>query len=216
MSVVTVDTPYTLEDFVERLGKIPLYRVLLAPLPGRATEADLLEAERRYHRLYELVDGTLVEKAMGYRESLLAMFLGRILINFVNPRNLGVVSGSDGTVRLFPGLVRIPDVAYASWDRFPDRRIPKEPIPSLVPDLTIEVLSESNTRPEMKRKRGEYFAAGVLMVWEIDCKRRKISVYTPDGAVTVLKASQRLEGGDILPGFVLELSDLFSELDRHG
>jgi Uma2 family endonuclease len=68
----------------------------------------------------------------------------------------------------------------------------------------------------MKRKRGEYFSVGVLMVWEIDCKRRTVSVYTPDGAVTTLKDSQRLEGSDILPGFVLELSDLFSELDRHG
>jgi Uma2 family endonuclease len=216
MAVVTVDTPYTLEDLVERLGNIPLSRVLLDPLPGQATEADLVEAERRYHRLYELVDGTLVEKAVGFRESILAIALSRVLSQFVVPRNLGVVTGPDGMVRLFPGLVRGPDVAYASWDRFPGRKLPKEAIPNLAPDLAIEVLSKSNTRAEMKRKRGEYFAAGVLMVWEVDRKRRTVSVYTPDGAVTVLKDSQRLEGGDILPGFVLELSDLFAELDRHG
>ncbi len=114
------------------------------------------------------------------------------------------------------GSIRAPDVAYASWDRFPGRKLPEEPIPDLAPDLVIEVLSKSNTRPEMKRKRGEYFAAGVLLVWEVDRKRRRVSVYTPDGAVNVLEASQRLEGGDILPGFVLELSELFSELDRHG
>ena len=127
-----------------------------------------------------------------------------------------VFSEECRTVRLFPGLVRVPDVAFASWDRFPDRKLPEEPIPSLAPDLVIEVLSKSNTRAEMKRKRGEYFAVGVRVVWEVEPKRRTVSVYTPDGAVTVLKASQRLEGGDVLPGFALELSELFAELDRRG
>jgi Uma2 family endonuclease len=135
MAIVTTDAPPTLHDFVRRLGNIPLSRVLMKPPPGLATEADLLEAERRYHRLYELVDGTLVEKGMGYQESLLAVALISFLRVFVVPRNLGVVSGADGAVRLFPGLVRIPDVAFASWERFPDRKIPKEPIPSLAPDI---------------------------------------------------------------------------------
>jgi Uma2 family endonuclease len=216
MAIVTTDRPPTLQDFVKRLGNIPLSRVLMDPLPGQATEADLLEAERRYHRLYELVDGTLVEKGMGFEESLLAGVLIEILRRFVVPRNLGVIATPDAMVRLFPGLVRAPDVAFASWDRFPNRKIPKVPIPSLAPELVIEVLSKSNTRPEMKRKRGEYFDAGVRLVWEVDPRRRQVSVYTPDGAVTVLEASQRLEGGDVLPGFVLELKDLFSELDRHG
>ena len=50
----------------------------------------------------------------------------------------------------------------------------------------------------------------------VDLKRRQVAVYTPDGSVTVLKESQRLEGGDVLPGFTLELTELFAELDRHG
>jgi Uma2 family endonuclease len=216
MAIATDDIPVTLKDLIKRLGNVPLSRVLMDPPPGQATEADLLKAERRYHRLYELVDGTLVEKGMGFEESLLAAALIGILRAFVVPRNLGVVSAPDGSVRLFPGLVRIPDVSFASWDRFPGRKIPKKPIPDLAPDLAIEVLSKSNTRPEMKRKRGEYFAAGVRLIWEIDPKRRTVSVYIPDGTVTVLKESQRLDGGDVLPDFSLELKDLFAELDRHG
>jgi Uma2 family endonuclease len=216
MAITTFDTVLTLEDFIERLGNIPLSRVLMKPPPGLATEADLLEAERRYNRLCELVDGTLVEKGIGYPESLLEVALIAFLRSFVVPRNFGVISGPDAMVRLFPGLVRSPDVAFATWDRFPGRKIPKDPRPSLAPDLAIEVLNESNTRPEMKRERREYFDAGVRLVWEVDPKRRRVSVYTPDGSVTVLKESQRLEGGDVLPGFVLELSELFAELDRHG
>jgi Uma2 family endonuclease len=216
MAIATLAGPRTLQDFIADLGNIPLSRVLVQPPLGLATEEDLLEAERRYNRLYELVDGVLVEKGMGFPESLLACALIGFLRAFVIPHNLGVVSGPDGMVRLFPGMVRIPDVAFASWDRFPDRKVPKEPIPSLAPDLAVEVLSASNTRPEMERKFKEYFDAGVRLVWEVDPESRTATVYTPDGTITVLDASRRLEGGDVLPGFALELSVLFSELDRHG
>jgi len=84
----------------------------------------------------------------------------------------------------------VPDVAFASWDRFPDRKIPKAPIPSLAPDLVIEVLSESNTKAEMERKRGEYFSSGVRLVWEFDPESRTVTVYTPDGRAQVLDSSQ--------------------------
>jgi Uma2 family endonuclease len=210
----SITEPPMLDALIERLG-VPLSRILAQPAPGTATEADLLEAERRYGRLYELVDGVLVEKAIGYRESILAGALIRILGTFVVAKNLGVVSGADGSIRLFPGLIRIPDVAFASWDCFPNGKIPDEPIPTLAPDLAIEVLSKSNTAAEMKRKRREYFRAGVRLIWEVNPKRRKVSVFTPVGRIAVLELSQQLDGGDLLHGFIPRLSDLFGELDRH-
>jgi len=209
-----ITEPPMLDKLIQRLG-VPLSRILAQPAPGTATEADLLEAERRYGRLYELVDGVLVEKAMGIRESILAAALIRILGNWVVAQNLGVVTAPDGTIRLFPGLVRIPDVAFISWDCLPDGKVPEEPIPTLAPDLAIEVISESNTPAEMKRKRGEYFAAGVRIVWQVDPKHRKISVFNPKGKVAVFDSTQQLHCGDVLPGFVLAVGDLFGELDRH-
>jgi Uma2 family endonuclease len=201
---------------VDRLGSIPLSRILVQPAPGLATEADLIEAQRQYDSLYELVDGVLVEKGMGYLESLLAGVLIEALRKFVVPRNLGLVSTPDGMLRLFPGLVRIPDVAFASWDRFPGRKVPDDPIPTLAPDLVAEVLSASNTPAEMERKRAEYFTYGVRVLWEVDPAARTVTVYTPDQAVVVLDSTQVLDGGAVLPGFTLKLSELFSELDRHG
>ena len=216
MTVATQVKADTLQDLLENLGNIPLFRVRMDPPPGLATEADVLEMERKCNRLCELVDGVLVEKGMGYRESLLAAALIEMLRQYVKPRNLGLVSAPDGMVRLFAGLIRIPDVSFASWDRFPDRKVPDQPVPSLAPDLVIEVLSESNTRAEMKRKRREYFDAGVRLVWEIDPESRTVGVYGHDGTVEILDASQRLEGGDVLPGFSLELRLLFAELDQQG
>ena len=50
------------------------------------------------------------------------------------------------------------------WSKIPNRELPEEPVPFLIPDLAIEVLSLSNTRAEMARKRRDYFGAGVRLV----------------------------------------------------
>jgi Uma2 family endonuclease len=202
-------------EMLEALGDVPPARVMVSPVPmGSATEADVLEMHRLHNRLFELVDGVLVEKSMGYSESFLAGIILTLLNQFVLPRNLGLVSGADGMMRLVPGLVRIPDVAFAAWDRFPDGRVPTAPIPALAPSLAVEVLSLSNTAKEMARKRREYFETGTNLVWIVDPEARTVQVYTsPDDFVT-LDESATLDGGDLLPGFELPLRNLFSELDR--
>lgn len=206
----------TVSDLLERLGNIPPERVLLHPPPGLATVEDVVEIRNRERLLCELVDGTLVEKGMGYRQSMLAGALLAILRSFVIPRNLGIVTGESGMMRLFAGLVRIPDVAFVSWDRVPGRRVPTEPVPSLAPDLAVEVLSESNTPAEMARKRREYFQAGVTLVWIVDPDPRTVAVYTSPAEFVTLRESDTLDGGSVLPGFVLPLDQLFAELDRQG
>lgn len=216
MSTVTDSPIRTLADLLDRLGGVPLERVRFHPPPGTATEQDVLEIAAREDRLCELIDGVLVEKPMGYGESILAMFLGRMLANFVAPRNLGHVTGEQGMMRLFPGLVRIPDVAFASWDRFPERRWTGEPIPDLAPDLAVEVLSESNTPGEMRVKTAEYFSAGVRLVWLVDPKSRAVTVHTAADDCVTLHEQDALSGGTVLPGFTLPIRDLFAELDRHG
>jgi Uma2 family endonuclease len=203
----------TLADLLAQLGDIGPARVRFHPHPGTATEQDVLEVQAREGHLCELVAGVLVEKGMGFRESYLAGVLIEVLRSFVRPRNLGLVTGDAGMMRLTFGLVRIPDVAFISWDRLPGGCVPQEAIPSIAPDLAIEVLSESNTVGEMTRKRGEYFAAGVLLVWQIYPVARTVAVYTAPEQCTVLDAEDILDGGAVLPGFTLPLQTFFAELD---
>ena len=73
------DQRTTIADLLESLGGIPARRVLSNPTPGTATERDLIELHERKNRRYELVDGTLVEKAMGFDESSLRLLPGRAL-----------------------------------------------------------------------------------------------------------------------------------------
>lgn len=203
----------TIADLLDRLGGVPARRVRYYPLPGTATEADVVAIDVHEDRICELIDGVLVEKAMGIRESLLAGAVLALLRAFVIPKKLGIVTGPDGTMKLIPGLIRIPDVAYISRDRLPGGRVPSEPAPLLVPDLAVEVLSEGNTTNEMSRKRREYFSAGVRLVWQIDLETRSAAVYTGPEDFRTLTASDALDGGDVLPGFTLSLGELFAELD---
>jgi len=215
-TLLTPPQDRSLGDLLRRLGDVSPDRVRLEPLPGTATEADVLRIEVQEDRLCELVEGVLVEKGVSYRESVLGLALAAFLRAFVIPRNLGIVSGESGMIRLFPGLVRIPDVAFVAWDRVPGRRLGREPIPSLIPDLVVDVLSASNTPGEMARKRREYFGCGVRLVWEVEANARTVAVYTAPETVTVLTQDQTLDGGEVLPGFELPLRELFAELDRQG
>jgi len=200
-------------EMVQRLGNIPLDRICFTPPPGTATLRDLRAALRRSDRLYELVDGTLVEKAMGLSESVLAGQVLRRIGNFAEEHDLGIPSGADGTVRLLKGLVRIPDVSFFCWDKLPGRVLPPKPVPDLAPDLAVEVLSKTNTPEEMERKLREYFLSGVRLVWMIDPGKRQAEVYTtPDAPDATLEAGQALDGGDVLPGFRLPLGELFARL----
>jgi Uma2 family endonuclease len=203
----------TAAELVQKLGNIPLKRICFTPPPGTATERDLLAAMRRSDRLYELVDGTLVEKAMGLGESMIALLVSRRIGNFAEEHDLGIPAGEAGTVRLLKGLVRIPDVSFFCWDKLPGRMLPSEPIPDLFPDLAVEVLSEGNTPEEMERKLREYFLAGVRLVWMIDPRKRAAEVYTaPDAPAATLDETQALDGGNVLPGFKLPLAELFARL----
>ena len=142
----------TLADVLQQLGGISPRRIRFRPAPGTATEDDVIKIHDREHRLFELIDGVLVEKVMGYWESVLAIELARLLGNFVRRRKSGTLAGEAGMLRLSPGLVRIPDLSFISRARLAHHRRARAPILPLAPDLAIEVLSEGNTPREMAQK----------------------------------------------------------------
>ncbi len=206
----------TIADLLAQLGDIPAERVRSRPAPGTATERDVIEIHDRENRLFELVDGTLVEKVMGFDESIFAVHLARSLLNYLQTHDLGQVVGADGMMRLFPGLVRIPDAAFISWERYPKKKRKRGEIPTVASDLVVEVLSKKNTPREMERKLDEYFRVGVRLIWYVDPKKRTVRVYTARDRSVVLREDQMLDGGDVLPGFALSIRDWFAEAERTG
>jgi Uma2 family endonuclease len=201
-------------DMQAQLGGIPLERIRLVPPPGTATEEDLLRILDSENRICELIDGVLVEKTMGYFESRLALILAYLIEQFLEKNDLGIVLGADGTIRILGDQVRVPDVAFFSWQKFPGRFLPAEPIPSLAPDLAVEVLSKGNTKAEMSRKLDDYFAAGVKLVWYIDPASQTATVYEEREQFRVLTSTDSLTGGRVLPDFELPLQELFDKAGR--
>lgn len=200
-------------EMLNDLGGIPIERVCMDPTPGHATIEDLLRLNGQ-GGMFELVDATLVEKAMGWRESLIASLLCELLRQYLRQHNHGLVSGPDGFMRILRTQVRGPDVAFVSWERLPGGRVPEAAVPEIVPDIAVEVLSEGNTYAEMSRKRREYFHAGVRQVWMVDPIERTVAVYTDIMKYKIFDEDAQLSGGDILPGLMIPLSEVFGELDR--
>ena len=205
----------TWEERLADLGNVPACRVRFVPAPGTATIEDVIRLSEAEGRLFELVDGTLVEKAMGWQESLLAGVIMQWLNNYLDQHRIGVATGPDGMTRLFSDTVRGPDVAFVAWTRLPDGRIPTAPIPDLVPNFVIEVLSVSNTYSEMSRKRREYFHAGVELLWMVDHRSRTITVFRSPQEALVVAEGQTLDGGKVLPGWQVDVAELFSRLERN-
>ena len=91
---------------------------------------------------------------------------------------------------------------YAAWDE-PGGWIRG------APDVVVEVLSPTDTSSRMQRKTLEYLGAGALRVWIVDPGARTVTVYRPDGSATLLRGQETLDGEDVLPGFSLDLEELF-------
>src|SRR5947209_16110098 len=89
----------TMDELFHALGDISLKRVRVFPPIGRATPRDVTSILNRENRLYELIDGVLVEKVMGAPESFLALQIGRFITNYLDDHDLGVAFGADGPLK---------------------------------------------------------------------------------------------------------------------
>lgn len=201
----------TAEQLFDSLGGVPTNRVRIDPSPGRATEADVVRfLESAEKRRFELVNGTLVEKPMGSREAFISALLLRRMGDVVDRDELGALLGGDGPLRMRSGNVRIPDVSFIPSSSFPTGELPEDAMWDVTPTLIVEVLSESNTLREFAIKLDELFARGCRLAWVIDRVTRTATEYTSPADRKVIRANGWLNGGSVLPGFRIRLSELFS------
>ena len=202
----------TAADWWATMAGVPMERIVFKVPPGTATPGHVILVAQGMNKICELVHGTLVEKAMGTRESQMGVIVASMLLVFVRAKRLGVVTGEAGGYRILPDQVRYPDVAFVSNDRLTDGKLPNEAIATVVPDLAVEILSESNTRREMENKLRDYFTAGVRLVWYIDPLTRTVDVFTSPLDIQRLGEAGTLTGGNVLPGFEAKVADFYMPL----
>lgn len=204
--------PWTPVELAARFGAIPMERLRHNRDWGRATEGDVIDLEARAEKsLCELIDGVLVEKAMGSRESQIAVCLLTILWSFVRPRQLGLILAPDGMLRFPNGRVYLPDVTFLSRERLPGGELPESAITPIVPDLCVEIVSRSNSAAEIDAKVADYFAHGVREVWLVKPVEKTLTVLAAGKEPRVYSDSERFAAGTILPGLEFAVSELFGQ-----
>ncbi|MDB9535766.1 Uma2 family endonuclease [Dolichospermum planctonicum CS-1226] len=122
----------------------------------------------------------------------------------------GVGFGSSGSFTLPNGAVRSPDAAWikrTKWEIIPAEK--RKKFAPICPEFVVELRSENDSLSTLKEKMQEYIDNGTQLAWLIDRKQRQVFIYRPNCAVEELDNPQTLTGEDILPGFVLDLSEIW-------
>jgi Uma2 family endonuclease len=132
------------------------------------------------------------------------------LVYWAKQNGTGVVFDSNTEFRLPNGANRSPDASWvlrSRWEALPESE--REKFPPLCPDFVLELLSPSDNLGETKLKMEEYLANGARLGWLIDPKSKRVFVYT-DAGVQILEDPRQLSGDPVLPGFRLDMSEIFS------
>lgn len=121
---------------------------------------------------------------------------------------LGYTFDSSTCFKLPNGAERSPDAAWIERSRWEALSpVEREKFPPIAPDFVIELRSASDSLTVLQAKMKEYQANGVRLGWLINPQGKSVEVYCP-GHVEVLKSPQQIDGGDVLPGFVLNLKSI--------
>ena len=168
---------------------------------------------------YELINGELIEMSPANSvHAWLASEISGFIRDFAKPRDYGfpLVEGGFSPDKDRTTLLA-PDVAFVRKARMP---IPfPQPYFDFMPDLAVEILSPSNTPAELSRKTAIYLENGTRLLWIINPMERNAEVCrrSADGQidVTIIDIHGALSGEDVLPGFILEMLELFPAATQH-
>jgi Uma2 family endonuclease len=132
---------------------------------------------------------------------------------------LGIWAEQDGKGEYFDsstefelpnGAFRSPDASWILKERYyalaPAER---KKFPPICPDFVVELRSETDRLPPLKEKMAEYIANGARLGWLIDPGKRQVYVYRPRAEVEILHNPATVSGEDVLPGFVLQLAEIW-------
>ena len=157
-------------------------------------------------RLFELINGEIVEKVASFSPSKVAMRIGRLIGNFAD--EIGYVTGADGSYILSPDYEFMPDVGYIS-----KTSLPQEPEREVQgpPDLAVEVKSPTDSKRALRQKAEDYLRFGIKMVWLVFPEEKRVEVYEMDQDVLEFGIQDTLDGGEVLPGFGVAVREIFPQ-----
>ena len=190
------------EDLQIKSGS-PSTRLTVADL--EQVQGILCEAHLDYQ--LELVDGKII--VMGPSDivsSEIGAEFGRLLGNWVKPRKLGRVFESSGGFILLNSDLRAPDVSFVIADRLKQS---KRYFAELVPDLVVEIKSQSDRLKPLREKILSFIELGAKVGILIDPDKRTVTVYTPTAEPVVLRDGDMISIPELLPGWEVAVTELW-------
>ena len=123
---------------------------------------------------------------------------------------LGEVFDSSTGYTLPNGANRSPDVSWIKQERW-DSLTPeqKQKFIPLAPDFALELMSPSDYLRDVRVKMHEYLDNGVRLGWLINPKVKQVEIYRLGQDVELLDSPQSISGENVLPGFTLDLTNIF-------
>ena len=181
------------------------------------TERRLVTAEELFNMpddgyRYELVRGELRKMApAGSEHGDISADMHVSLHLYVRANNLGRtrIAEPGFVLERDPDSVRAPDVAFVRQERIEAIGRTTRYWPE-APDLAIEVISPNDRYTQVNEKVADYLAAGTRMVVVVNPRNRTVNVHTPDNTIT-LTMGDTLDGGDVVPGWQMPLSEIFAD-----
>jgi Uma2 family endonuclease len=158
----------------------------------------------------ELVRGELIMMSpAGAEHGRIVARMTLRLAGFVEEGALGIVFGAETGFHVShePDTVRAPDVAFVRSERL-GAELGRGFFPG-PPDLAVEILSPDDRAGEVLAKVQDWLDAGCLAVWVTDPRTLTVTIYRSRSDIVVLRDSETLSGGDLLPDFNLPVSKLF-------
>lgn len=123
---------------------------------------------------------------------------------------LGEVFDSSTGYKLPSGANRSPDVSWIKkerWNSLTSEQ--KQQFIPLAPDFALELMSPSDYLINIQAKMKEYLDNEVRLGWLINPEAKQVEIYRLGQDVELLRSPKTLSGEDILPGLVLDLSNIF-------
>ena len=134
--------------------------------------------------------------------------------NWADSNGNGEVFDSSTVFVLPNGARKSPDVSWIELNRWNQLTTAQQDgFPPVVPNFVIELVSPSDIRnqryEDLQDKMQEYLDNGVQLGWLIEPSAKTVEIYRLNQQVEVSNNPQALSGENVLPGFVLDLSDIF-------
>ena len=162
---------------------------------------------------YELNKGELITMTfpiLGHNRVVRRIY--DILNDFLRIHRLGELIWSDTGFMLSgpgePATLRGPDLAYVPRERSAQLDDRTKRIQGAA-ELTIEVVSPSDTLSELLEKTAQYLAAGGQVVWIVYPDEREVRVFQASGAMRILHSRDTIDAPELLPGFSASVAAFF-------